>query len=264
MVYKENYLDSEIYEYLNSARIFSCGIESQGVNQNNNGPHLGAFLEIISTLKTDEAKSGLPRALARLSQSHDDPASSMHTEQHEQDRQDLLDLQNYYDDGEKYLVEIEPTLDTNFPKNTGRTLVYKKGVIIEYPETTSGNGGINDHLRKHVILAHEAVGHLLLHIPAWSGEESFQARPPMKNPDQEVQASRAAEYVLAYLAVKYEGSGIPHLDVSEDDLFNAIQIVMKGEVDSEGVTDAAACEYDIRLIEGANGPVDRNLFRKAS
>ena len=147
--------------------------------------------------------------------------------------------------GNNYTIKVDPTSD--FPKNTGLLTLRDKGANIKYAG--------DEELYRHIVICHE-LGHLLLHSECWldrPGEKQLE----IKQPEEEVQAFRCAEWMLCCLAQKCEATGDlscpPFLMPAEDDLFKAIDAVMNSGKDK--------CTYEPgKTVPGADFPATRLTF----
>ena len=152
-------------------------------------------------------------------------------------------LKEYY---ESHCYEIRLKECDNFPENTGWIFVDAKSAEICYPKLDYKENidDVPNHLRKHIIIAHE-VGHLLKpHIKCWldwnEGEDQ-----KVSNDEDEVVASRYAEWILNNLSFSCAEAGRceDYIVVSLDKLHEAIKVVMKPSTNKFGY-DYEGIEYN--------------------
>jgi len=132
---------------------------------------------------------------------------------------------HYEQENKTYGIKLVNSSD--LPPNTGQILAYTFNATVYYQHIKDGEGenGVNNHLRNHIIIAHEAGGHLLLHVPT----RIDNAKPkPIIYEYQETQATRCAEMILQNISKKYieAGSLINYLIKNPTELRKAIMDVM--------------------------------------
>ncbi|MCL2811997.1 MAG: hypothetical protein FWD25_08945 [Clostridia bacterium] len=125
----------------------------------------------------------------------------------------------------KYTIKLKEQPD--MPPNTGCIWMYAWGAIIKCPqlEKNACTKGVDNHLCEHIVIAHEAGGHLLLHVNSWL--DGKKTNPKIEE-YQETQASYCAELILNDLSRKYKAIGRKErfLIVSPQKLRRSIKKIM--------------------------------------